>query len=150
MLSKDIIGWKESVDLPDWGIFSIVAKADTGARRSAIDVKHLEIRPDGLLEFDIVLSRTDRELTHRVSSPIAHVTTVRSSNGQEHKRYFVETTLRVGRHEKKIELSLVCRKAMVCRMLLGRKALEGNFLVDAETKYVTRRRRKLPIVKPQL
>jgi len=44
-LRKIHIGWKETVDLPDWGIHNIVAKADTGARRSAIDVKNLKRLP---------------------------------------------------------------------------------------------------------
>ena len=39
------IGWKEMVNLPQWGIENIIAKADTGARRSAIDVKNIEELP---------------------------------------------------------------------------------------------------------
>lgn len=141
--AKKIIGWKETVDLPDWGIQSIIAKADTGARRSAIDVKKLQLLPDGTIEFDIVLSRLDRNFTHRVRCPVAHVTKVRSSNGEEHRRYFVETRLRIGEREKQIELSLVCRKAMVCRMLLGRSALGADFIVDPEKKHTTRKRMKV-------
>ena len=139
---KTIIGWKESVNLPDWGIHSILAKADTGARRSAIDVKRLHLLPDGQLEFDIVLNRKNREAAHTVRSPVAHVTHVRSSNGQQHERYFVETRIQIGNTTRKIELSLVCRKSMVCRMLLGRKALEGFFLVDPDEKYQASPRRK--------
>ena len=37
-----VIGWKESIDLPEWGIRHITAKADTGARRSAIDVANIK------------------------------------------------------------------------------------------------------------
>lgn len=141
-IKKTKIGWKESVDLPDWGIRSILAKADTGARRSAIDVKRLHLLPDGQIEFDIVLNRKNREDTHTVRSPVAHVTHVRSSNGQQHERYFVETRIQIGNVSRIIELSLVCRKSMICRMLLGRKALEGCFLVDPEEKYLINPRRK--------
>lgn len=144
-LRKIHIGWKETVDLPDWGIHNIVAKADTGARRSAIDVKNLKRLPGNRVEFEVVLSRRDRSLTRRVICDVAHVTHVRSSNGQEHERYFVLTTLRLGKRKKEIELSLVCRRAMVCRMLLGRKALESDFLVDSEAKYLVRPRRKLAL-----
>lgn len=143
------IGWKESIDLPDWGIQYIVAKADTGARRSAVDVKHLKLLPDGRVEFDVVLSRTDRNLTRRVCTEVAHVARVRSSNGQMHERYFVRTRIRIGERMKEIELSLVCRKSMICRMLLGRKALEGDFVVDSSRKYVTRPRRKLALHPPR-
>lgn len=142
---KTVIGWKESVDLPDWGIHAILAKSDTGARRSAIDVKRLHLLPDGQIEFDIVLNRKNRDHTHTVRSPVAHVTHVRSSNGQQHERYFVETTIRIGGITRKTELSLVCRKSMICRMLLGRKALEGVFLVDSQEKYLANPRRKTRI-----
>ena len=142
---KHIIGWKESIDLPDWGIRSILAKADTGARRSAIDVKRLHELPDGQIEFDIVLNRKNREDTHTIRCPVAHVTHVRSSNGQQHERYFVETRIQIGKVSKIIELSLVCRKSMICRMLLGRKALEGLFLVDPDEKYLAQPRKKTKV-----
>ncbi len=141
----DTIGWKESVDLVDWGIEHLVAKSDTGARRSAIDVKHIVELPDGKVQFEIALHREDRDFTKTVIAPIAHQTHVRSSNGQQHERYFVTTRVRIGNVVKEVELSLVCRKSMTCRMLLGRKALEGDFLVDSASTYLTRKRRKLSL-----
>ncbi len=139
------IGWKESIDLPEWGIRHITAKADTGARRSAIDVKHIIELPRNRVQFDIVLHRKNRDFTQTVVSPIAHQTHVRSSNGQQHERYFVTTTIRIGRITKTIELSLVDRKNMTCRMLLGRKALEGDFLIDSSQTHLSRPNRKLKV-----
>jgi len=138
-----IIGWKETVDLPEWDIEHIVAKADTGARRSAIDVKNIRELPGNKVQFSIVLHRKNRNLSKTVIAPIAHQTHVRSSNGQQHERYFVETKVRIGKKTKDVELSLVCRRAMTCRMLIGRKALEDDFLVDSSKKYETRPRSKL-------
>jgi hypothetical protein len=43
--------------------------------------------------------------------------------------------VRVGNVRRRIELSLVCRERMICRMLLGRLALDG-FLIDASSRYV--------------
>ena len=141
----ETIGWKESVDIPDWGIEHLVAKADTGARRSAIDVENITELPGNRVRFDIALHRNDRDFTKTITAPIAHQTHVRSSNGQQHERYFVRTKVRIGHRLKEIELSLVSRKNMICRMLLGRKALEGDFLVDSTEKHVTRKRRKVRI-----
>jgi hypothetical protein len=42
---KKIIGWREYIDLPDWGIKNLKVKIDTGARTSSIhaeDIKKLK------------------------------------------------------------------------------------------------------------
>ncbi|MGZ0655345.1 ATP-dependent zinc protease family protein [Coraliomargarita sp. W4R53] len=138
-----IIGWKETVDLPDWGIESIIAKSDTGARRSALDVCNVIELADNQIQFDIVLDRKDRSRTKTVVAPIDHQTHVRSSNGEQHERYFVRTNVVIHGRLKEVEFSLVSRESMVCRILLGRKALEGDFLVDSSQKHVTGPRRKV-------
>ena len=132
-----IIGWKENIQLPDWGIKNLTAKADTGARRSAIDVKHIVELPDNKVQFDIALHQKDRDFIQTIVADIAHQTHVRSSNGQQHERYFVKTTIKMGGRRKVIELSLVSRKHMTCRMLIGRKALENDFLVDSTDTFKT-------------
>jgi hypothetical protein len=48
----------------------------------------------------------------------------------------VETTLRLGGIEKKIEVSLVDRGPMLCRMLVGRTALAGDFIVAPDKAYL--------------
>jgi hypothetical protein len=143
---KKVIGWKETVDLPDWGIEHIVSKSDTGARRSALDVSNVVELPDNRIRFDIVIDRKDRSLTRTVVADIAHQTHVRSSNGQRHERYFVRTRVKVAGVIKEVEFSLVSRESMVCRILLGRKALEDDFLVDASVKHVSRTRRKVRLI----
>lgn len=142
----EVIGWKETIDLPEWGIESILAKSDTGARRSAIDVENIVELPGHQVRFDIVLDRKNRSRTKTVVAPIDHQTHVRSSNGEEHERYFVRTRVVIHGRAKEVEFSLVSRSSMVCRILLGRKALEGDFLVDASLKHVSRPRQKARVV----
>lgn len=141
-----VIGWKETVDLPDWGIGSILAKSDTGARRSALDVHNIIELPGNWVQFDIVLDRKDRSHTKTIIAPIDHQTHVRSSNGDQHERYFVRTNVTIHGCTKQVEFSLVSRESMMCRILLGRKALEGDFLVDSSQKHVTRPRRKVRMI----
>lgn len=142
----EVIGWKETIDLPEWGVESIIAKSDTGARRSALDVKNILELPANKVQFDIVIDRKDRSRTKTVVADIDHQTHVRSSNGEEHERYFVRTKVLVHGRTKEVEFSLVSRSSMVCRVLLGRKALEGDFLVDSSQKYVSGPRRKVRLV----
>lgn len=142
----NVIGWKESVDLPEWGVRHITVKVDTGARRSAIDVNNIKELGNGEVQFDIAVDRKNRSLTKTIVANIVHNTHVRSSNGEQSERYFVETTIAIGEQTRRIELSLISRHKMTYRMLLGRKALEGMFLVDPSQAYVTRSNRKSRIV----
>ena len=142
----NIIGWKESVDLPEWGIRHITVKVDTGARRSAIDVDNIKELGKGKIQFDIAVDRKNRDLTKTVVANILHNTHVRSSNGEQSERYFVETLIAIGEQTRQIELSLISRHQMTYRMLLGRKALEGMFIVDPSQAYITRTNKKSRIV----
>ena len=142
----NIIGWKESVDLPEWGIRHITVKVDTGARRSAIDVSNIKELGDGKIQFDIAVDRKKRELTKTVVANILHNTHVRSSNGEQNERYFVETVVAIGEQTRQIELSLISRHQMTYRMLLGRKALEGMFVVDPSRTFLTRTNKKSRII----
>lgn len=128
-----IIGWREWVELPTWGI-RIRAKVDTGAKSSAIDCADITELPDERVRFTIRLDRKEKKQV-TVEEPIALRKRVRSSTGVGHDRIFVETTLRLGESEKKVLINLVCRKTMIHRMLLGRETLGGSFLVDSSVDH---------------
>lgn len=142
---KIVIGWREIVELPDWGLSGVLAKADTGARSSAIDVSHLEELPGERVRFEVVTGR-ERTVRRIVEASIVRRTRVRSSFGQGHDRLFVETEVRVAGRRFRTELGLVNRESMLCRMLLGRRSLERSFLVDPGRCYVhgRRKRKKAP------
>lgn len=128
-----VIGWREWVELPVWGI-RMRAKADTGAKSSAIDCAEITELPDERVRFTIRLDRKEKKLV-TVEEPIALRKRVRSSTGVGRDRIFVETTLRLGESEKKVLINLVCRKTMIHRMLLGRETLGGSFLVDSSVDH---------------
>lgn len=133
---KEIIGWSEYVDFPDWGIRNLRAKVDTGARSSALHVENLRESEDGIVRFDVVLSRKNVQRRRHIKAKVLKWARVRSSTGIYRTRCFVKTRIRIGPVEKEIELSLVSRERMIYRMLLGRKALERDFLVDVSRKKV--------------
>ena len=41
--TQNVVGWKEYVDFPEWGIRRVKVKIDTGARTSALDVVSYEL-----------------------------------------------------------------------------------------------------------
>lgn len=133
MNEATVIGWREWVDLPDWGL-RIRAKADTGARSSAIDCAEITELAGERVRFAVRLKRKQSKLVV-LEEPVALRKHVRSSTGQGHDRIFVETTLELAGRSKRILVSLVCRKRMIHRMLLGREALGGDFVVDSSVDH---------------
>lgn len=132
--APSLIGWSELVDLPDWKIRGLRAKVDTGARSSALHVENLKPLPRGRIQYQVVLNREDRGRRVNVVATISRRARVRSSTGEYTTRYFVKTRLRLGGHERAVEISLVDRGDMTFRMLIGRTALAGLYVVDPTHK----------------
>lgn len=139
-----IIGWREYIALPEWGIDHIHVKADTGARTSAIDVASIEELPNDRVKFDVVVERAappaPPHIVH-LEAAIVRRTRVKSSFGRVADRLVVRTKIKLGPIEKEVDLSLVSRKNMLVRVLLGRHALEPDFLVNPARVYVFGRRK---------
>jgi hypothetical protein len=138
-----MIGWKEYVEFPDWGIRRVKAKIDTGARTSALDVASYELRQrkDGtlLVELRLALNRKRPERVHVVEVPVLMLVTVRNTGGTVEQRPLIETTLRLGPVSKHVQLTVANRARMRFPIILGRKALEGDFVVNVSQKYLLRR-----------
>ena len=136
---KTTVGWREMVDLPEWGVRRIRAKIDTGARTSAIHVAEIEELPQGRIRFEVVVRERPARKTVWVEADAVRESTVKPSSGQRQNRPVVRTTMRIDTVEHPIELSLVCRKGMLCRMLVGRTALGDDILVDPSQRYLRTR-----------
>ena len=129
------VGWREWVELPDWHL-RMRAKMDTGARSSAVDCAEIVELPDDLVRFTIRLNRSGtRQAT--IVAAIEKRTIVRSSTGHARQRRFVRTRMRIGGLEKQVSVNLVCRREMIHRMLVGREALAGDFVVDPARQHAT-------------
>jgi hypothetical protein len=139
-----VVGWKEYLDLPGLGLHRIKAKMDTGARTSALHVLSLAVLaqlPDGSAEVELSLAPDRRHPERRRTARarlLGHVR-VTDSGGHPEVRPLIETELVLGPVRKPIALTLTDRAGMLFRMIVGRKALEGDFLVDVAQKYLLRR-----------
>jgi len=149
------VGWKEYLDLPELGIFRLKAKVDTGARTSTLHVDSLEVLeifPDGseMAEISVGPDRRRPELRIRSRVRVLRRLRVVDSGGHPEIRPVIETEMALGPVRKKILLTLTDRTGMLFRMILGRKALEGDFQVDVSGKYLFRKwhprrsRREIP------
>jgi hypothetical protein len=137
----EAVGWKEYVDFVEWGVRRVKAKIDTGARTSALDVSSYELCEEGaglVAVLRLALSHKHPERLTVVRVPVLGMVVISNSCGIREQRPLIETTIRLGRVEKRIRLTVTNRAGMRFRMILGRTALEGDFLVDVSRKYLRR------------
>lgn len=133
-----VIGWREWVSLPALGGPPLKAKIDTGARTSALHAfETSEVTREGepWVEFSFHPLQASTDPTVRSASPLVDRREITPSSGIAELRYVVATTVAVNGEPFEIELSLTNRDQMGFRMLLGRTALRGRFLVDPKRSY---------------
>ncbi len=136
---KTTLGWREWLSLPELGISAVKAKIDTGARTSTLHAFFLEpFEEEGRqrVRFRIhpLQKRTDIELT--CVADVVDKRLVSDSGGHREMRYVIRSQILVGTTVLDAELTLTDRDTMQFRMLLGRTALAGNFLVDPDRSYL--------------
>lgn len=129
-----VIGWREWLGLPDLGIEWVKAKIDTGARSSslhALDVKTFEEDGKTRVRFKVHPLQRNSKITVSCVADVLEFRQIRSSTGHAQKRPVILTSISAIGESWPIELTLANRDEMGFRMLLGREAVRGRFLVDA-------------------
>ncbi|MDG1364460.1 MAG: RimK/LysX family protein [Akkermansiaceae bacterium] len=133
------IGWREWVSFPQLGIPAIKTKVDTGARTSCLHTSQFEIvQKDGIDWVNFIIHPLTSEDTPEIhcSAPVLDYREVSDSGGHRQNRPFIRAKMQIGQHLHEVDLSLTNREGMKFRMLLGRTALSGAFLVDVSQNYL--------------
>ncbi|WP_082191690.1 ATP-dependent zinc protease [Cellvibrio sp. pealriver] len=135
----EVIGWREWVGLPAFGIGAIKAKVDTGARTSALHAYYVTpFEKDGKpwVRFGLHPLQKDSLTCIECEAPVKDVRMVTDSGGHKEERVVIDTTLSINGMTFSMEVTLTDRENMRFRMLLGRSALKQGFLVDSGKSFL--------------
>ncbi len=136
------IGWREWVSLPALKVPRVKVKVDTGARSSslhAIDVEQFE--RDGIAMVRFKVHPVQRSLKNAIATEavLLEQRSIRSSSGESEVRPVIRTSVHLFGRTWNVDLTLTNRNEMGFRMLLGREAIRGRFLVDSANSYLARK-----------
>lgn len=137
-----LIGWREWVSLPELGIYRIKVKIDTGARTSALHAFCVEIIEEVSQKKKVcfIIRPYSRHSLPKKIKCIAELVDIREitdSGGHKEQRCVIKTPVVIGKRSWPIEITLTSRDNMRFKMLLGRTALKGRFIVDPSRSYLT-------------
>ncbi len=137
-INLPVIGWREWVALPDLGIQNIKVKVDSGARSSSLHAFDLTIFDrDGVqwVRFKVHPAQRSHDDSVVVETEVLEFRSVRSSSGIAKMRPVIVTDLELLGERWPVEITLASRDEMGFRMLLGREAFRGRFLIDGGNSY---------------
>lgn len=128
-----VLGWREWLALPQFGVPAIKAKVDTGARSSALHAHNLrtisrDAEEYALFEVHPLQRRSDP--SHEVEGRVVDRRKVTSSGGHQEIRPVIVIDVEIMGQRWPIEVTLTRRDSMGFRMLLGRQAIRRRFVVD--------------------
>lgn len=150
---KRVVGRRELVDFPQFQLWGVEAKVDTGAYTSAIHCSniHLARRPDGRQCLHVQL--LDPSHPNFDGTPMEFtefsLRDIKSSNGDVQERYVIRAVMRIFGEDFDTEFSLSDRSDMKYPVLLGRLLLRhGRFVVDVARRNVSYRARQAAQTSP--
>ncbi len=135
---KTKIGRLEYVDIPQFGLFKISAKIDSGAYHGAINATDIEeIVEDGIkkLKFRII-NKANPENNHKFFETTNYTQKYFiPTKVDSHYRYVVSVNIEIAGLCINADLSLADRSNLRHDVLIGRRALKNRCLIDVDKKY---------------
>jgi hypothetical protein len=134
-MEKIIIGRKDKVDLPDFGLENVSVKTDSGAYSCSIHCEFIkEVEENGQKILKVVFLD---ETLPKYSGEIHEFTeyskkNVKSSTGEKQERFFIKAKILLFGKEFITDFSLTQRNGLKNPILLGRKVLNENFLINTK------------------
>ena len=115
------------------GEIEIKARLDTGASRSSLNARDIELVEEGGRQWVRFIFDDHEGNHHEMMQPLVETITIKQASGRQH-RYVVELGLCVGEHYEKNLFTLADRSKMTYPVLVGRNFLKNSVLVSSTHK----------------
>jgi hypothetical protein len=145
MEDRKVIGRSDKIDLPEFGIFNLEAKIDTGAAICAIHCHEIQLVKKGneeLLQFQLLDPSHPGYNEKTYYSHHFELARIKNSFGQTEERYVVTTPVIIFGKTIETRFSLTDRKDLKFPILLGRQFLRKRFIVDVAKKNISFKKKK--------
>lgn len=141
--SLPVIGITDFISIPEAGITNLPCKVDTGADSCAIHCDRARIREkngEELLVFKLLDKGHPLYSGKELAIKNFKETRVKSSFGDYEYRYQVMIKFKMFGKEFEAQFNLSNRKNMKYPVLLGRKFLANNFIVDVSRRNISQKK----------
>jgi hypothetical protein len=143
-MKKTVIGRRDRVDLPEFGLEDVEAKVDTGAYSNALHCHHIELKEvndEWILYFGVLDKEHEDHKGKIFHTKNYSKKIVKSSNGTSEERFVISTRVIVFGKARKIKFSLTDRSNMKYPILLGRRFLSKRYIVNVDRKNISYHRK---------
>lgn len=146
---KTIIGSNTLIDIV--GVVSdIPAKIDTGADSSTIWASDISVDEDGALHFVLFGPKSPLYTGEVHVTKDYSVAGVVSSSGHRQIRYRVTLPVRISDRRVSVSFTLSNRSVHRFPVLIGKRTLNGKFLVDVSQSAIKVTSRKTPVLNKEM
>lgn len=138
-MDRMVIGNLELCNLPDFGIYDLEIRVDTGAKTSSLHVDNIQkVKKRGKLyvSFDLHPDIYNLEQTVKCEAPVVDLRRIKSSNGDSEQRCVIRTLFELGGNKWPIEITLTNRQEMNYSMLFGREGMGDRVYVDPSRTFI--------------
>lgn len=132
-LPKTIIGTRDRIDIPEFELFDLPCRIDTGAATSAIHCHHVKLIQQGgreMISFCLLDPSHDAYNHKEFRTSNFSEKKIKSSFGDTEYRYTINCGVTLFGRTFPAEFTLADREKMKFPVLLGRRLLKGRFVVD--------------------
>ena len=132
---KAMVGWVERVRIYP-GDFEVYAKIDTGAKTSSLNAPNMKVFRRGDEDWVSFEVTNRRGKTRKFEEKIVRTSKIRRHGGNIQQRPVVMLGICVGSVFQKTQVNLIDRKNFNYQMLIGRRFLSKQVVVDPGRTFI--------------